>query len=74
MDEDEPVVEVSRHEELLNKRRLTVLSSSEEKLVQDDQEDEDIIEGIWIDYHKKNCHETKILFSGDGNRAHGRRR
>jgi hypothetical protein len=44
--EDEPEVEVSKNEELLNKRRLTMLSGSEERLINEECDNEEIIEGL----------------------------
>lgn len=38
-------MDISRHEELLSKRRLTVLSGSEEHLASDEMDNEEIIEG-----------------------------
>lgn len=48
--EDEAEVEMSRHEELLNKRRLTMLSGSEERLINEDFDNEEIIEGLKFDW------------------------
>lgn len=36
---------MSRHEELLSRRRLTVLSGSDQQLVSDEIDNEEIIEG-----------------------------
>lgn len=36
---------MSRHEELLSRRRLTVLSGSDQQLVSDEMDNEEIIEG-----------------------------
>lgn len=41
----EPEVDMSRHEELLSRRRLTVLSGSDQQLVSDEMDNEEIIEG-----------------------------
>lgn len=41
-----PDIELDKHEELLSKRRLTMLTGSDENLLDEDLDNEEIIEGL----------------------------
>lgn len=44
----EPEVVINRRDELLSKRRLTMLSGSDDNLLDEDLDNEEIIEGLII--------------------------
>jgi hypothetical protein len=53
-------------EELLSKRRLTILAGSDENLIDEDLENEDIIEGLLMLMRGQRLLMTTLLFSDDG--------
>lgn len=59
----EPEVVINRRDELLSKRRLTMLSGSDDNLLDEDLDNEEIIEGliIWDDVNDRDSSNVAVV-------------